>query len=88
MIHDVIDAKYCDSYRLEILFDNGKKGIIDLSRYIKKGGVFKKFQDVNFFKNFVVSKELGTVVWGNEIDIAPEVLYSDVTGTPLPAWMQ
>lgn len=88
MIHDVIDAKYCDNYQLEILFDDGKKGIVDLSRYAEKGGVFKKFKDLNFFKDFVVSKELGTITWGNEIDIAPEVLYSDATSTPLPAWMQ
>ncbi|MBU8901170.1 MAG: DUF2442 domain-containing protein [Victivallales bacterium] len=88
MIHDVIDAKYCNNYRLEILFDDGKKGIVDLSRYAEKGGVFKKFKDLIFFRDFVVSKELGTITWANEIDIAPEVLYSDATNTPLPAWMQ
>lgn len=87
MIHDVIDAKYCKDYQLEIFFDNGKNGIVDLSTYLNKGGVFKKFKDINFFKNFTVSEDLGTIVWGNEIDISPEALYANATGSPLPAWM-
>ena len=88
MIHDIIDAKYCKNYQLEIYFDDGKKGIVDLSSYLDKGGVFKKFQDINFFKNFIVNRELGTIVWGDDIDIAPEILYSYATGAPLPTWMQ
>jgi hypothetical protein len=35
----------------------------------------EKFQDLNFFTQFTVSKDLGTIVWGNEIDISPETLY-------------
>jgi len=34
-----------------------------------------------------VNEELGVLTWGDEIDIAPEVLYSEATGSPLPRWM-
>jgi hypothetical protein len=40
-----------------------------------------------FFKNFAINEELGVLTWGDEIDIAPETLYSEVTNAPLPEWM-
>ena len=75
MLYDVTKVKYLEKYKLQIEFENGCKGIVDFSEYPNKGGVFTKFKDLDFFKNYSVSKELGTIVWGNEIDIAPETLY-------------
>jgi len=75
MLCDVITAKLLNDYRLEVVFEDNKRGIIDFSEYLSKGGVFEKFKDINFFRNFTVSKDLGTIIWGNEIDIAPETLY-------------
>ena len=50
-------------------------------------GVFKRFRDLTFFREFRVNEELGTLTWGDEIDIAPETLYAEATGAPLPDWM-
>ena len=77
MLYDVAEAKYKEYYKLEITFENGKKGIVDFSNYSKKGGVFKKFSNIEFFKQFTVSRDLGTLVWADEIDIAPETLYEN-----------
>ena len=76
MLYDVKRVNYIEEYTLEIEFENGYTGIIDLKDYKDKGGVFTQFNDLNFFRNYTVSKELGTIVWNNEIDIAPETLYS------------
>ena len=65
-----------------------KKGIVDFSEYLLKGGVFDRFKDIDFFKNFSVNDELGTLTWRNDIDVAPEKLYSKATGNPLPKWME
>ena len=75
MLYDVINVKYIENYKLKIEFENGYKGIVDFSEYPERGGVFSKFKDLAFFKDYSVSKDLGTIVWGNEIDIAPETLY-------------
>ena len=75
MLYDVINAEYLEDYKLEIEFENGCKGIVDFLNYTQRGGVFSKFQDLIFFTNFKISKDLGTIVWGDEIDIAPETLY-------------
>lgn len=87
MIKDVIAATYKGEYKIEMTFEDGAKGIVDFSKYLSKGGVFQKFKNLEFFKNFKINEELGVIAWGNEIDIAPETLYCEATSAPLPDWM-
>jgi hypothetical protein len=88
MIPDVVSASYKGGYKIEVKFENGRKGIVDFSRYLEKGGVFDRFKDIDFFKNFKINRELGVLTWQDEIDIAPETLYAEATGTPLPHWTE
>ena len=87
MIHDVVTAEYRGDYRIEVCFDDGKRGIVDFAKYLDKGGIFERFRDLKFFKRFNIDRELGVLTWGGEVDVAPETLYSEATGTPLPEWM-
>ena len=87
MTPDVVAAEHRDGYRIELAFDNGRRGIVDFSKYLLRGGVFKRFQDMEFFLSFRVNEELGVLTWGDAVDIAPETLYSEATGEPLPEWM-
>jgi len=86
-MHDVKSAKYLDDYKIEVTFDNGRSGIADFSAYPSRVGIFAKFRDMNFFKSCRVNHELGVLAWGDDIDIAPETLYSMATGESLPEWM-
>jgi hypothetical protein len=88
MYIDIISAKYKGGYKIELTFENGRSGVVDFTKYIEKGGVFSKLSDIGYFKHFQVNKELGVLTWDEEIDVAPEVLYSESTGEPLPEWMQ
>jgi len=88
MLIDLVSAVYRGDYKIELTFEDGKNGIVDFSSYIEKAGVFNRFKDINYFKKFKVDPEVKTLVWGNEIDIAPEVLYSQATNSQLPEWMQ
>ena len=87
MLKDVISANYSGGYKIEVTFEDGATGIIDFSKYLDKGGVFEKFEDMEFFKNFKINEELGVLTWGDEVDIAPETLYAEATSSPLPKWM-
>jgi hypothetical protein len=82
MLYDVISAIHKGDYKIELTFDDGKKGIIDFSKYLLRGGVF------DIFKDFSVNNEIGMLTWQNDIDIAPETLYSKATGCPLLKWMK
>jgi hypothetical protein len=53
---------------------------------VGRGGVFAALEEIEFFKQVKVDPEIGTLVWPNEVDFCPDVLYSEATGTPLPAF--
>lgn len=88
MIHDLVAAVYRGGYQIELEFDDGARGVVDFTRYLERGGVFERFRDMEFFRGFSVNKELGTLTWADEVDIAPETLYAEATGGVLPAWME
>jgi len=88
MLKDVVSAIYKGEYKIEVTFEDDVTGIVDFSKYLSKGGLFKKFKDIEFFKNFSINNELGVLTWGDEeVDIAPETLYAEATSSPLPDWM-
>jgi len=88
MTHDIIDAVYKGDYLIELIFDDGKRGIVDFSKYLKRGGVFRKFKSIEYFRSFQINRELGVLTWSDELDIAPETLYAEATGARLPSWME
>ena len=59
-----------------------------LSLYLKMGGVFERFKNIEFFKKFTINEELGIITWQDELDVSPETLYSEATGAPLPSWVE
>ena len=77
---DVIEVKHLDGHRLEIAFENGERGIVDLKNYALKGGVFVQFSNLDFFRQVRVNKDLGTICWPGGADIAPETLHQMVRG--------
>ena len=88
MYHDITDIRILDDYKLQLTFDDGKSGILDCKPFIEKGGVFSRLRDPEFFRRVYIHKELGVLTWDDEIDIAPETVYSLATGSPLPEWME
>ena len=81
----ITDVKYMEGYKLEVTFESGEKGIIDLKDYSKRGGVFKNFSDLEYFRKVYV--EHGVLCWPGDVDIAPETIYSMATGKPLPDYL-
>ena len=74
MILHVTDAKYLDGYKVEVSFNDGRKGIADLSEALR-GHVFQPLKDISIFAQLKLDKELDTISWPNGADIAPEYLY-------------
>lgn len=71
-------------HRMRLTFEDGATGEIDLSHWEWRG-VFAPLADPEFFAQATVESELGTVVWPNGADIAPETLHKWVLAGREPA---
>ncbi|MBI5243091.1 MAG: DUF2442 domain-containing protein [Elusimicrobia bacterium] len=65
-------------YRLEIAFDDGVTGMVDLSDLAGKG-VFALWRDRHAFESVRIGSS-GELVWGDQIDLCPDALYLKATG--------
>jgi len=68
-------AKYIDSYKVWLKFNDGIEGIVDLESTITndRRDIFRQLHDRQHFMKFKV--EADTLVWENGLDLAPEYLY-------------
>ena len=84
MFPRVTHVWHVGEYRLELSFTDGTRGELDLKgRIVGRGGVFGPLENPDFFKQVRVDPDAGTIVWPNEVDFCPDVLYSLVTGKPI-----
>lgn len=77
MIPRVTEARYVSGRTIWLRFSDGAQGEVDLSVEIH-GEMFEPLEDIEYFRNFEVNRELGTIVWPNGADFAPEFLRSSV----------
>jgi hypothetical protein len=84
MLKDVIAATPLSGYRLDLRFEDGVEGIVDIAQCVSFTGVFAPLRDAKEFAAVQVNPELGTVCWPCGADLDPDVLYAMVTGAPVP----
>jgi hypothetical protein len=85
MLRDVIAVEPLNDYRLHLTFSDGTEGDVDVAELVTFTGVFEPLRSRSFFEQVVIHPELGVICWPNGADLDTEVLYSEVTRTPLPA---
>ena len=71
---EIIEAKYVDDYCVYVVFNDGRKGVVDLKEALW-GTVFEPLRDKKLFSQLSVSSILHTVTWPNDADLAPEYVH-------------
>ena len=71
-------VKTLPGYRLDLEFDDGVRGVVDVSEDVGKG-VFAFWRDPFVFEQVSIGSS-GELVWGDRIDLCPDALYLKVTG--------
>lgn len=84
ILHNLMNVDVLDGYRLRLRFEDGAEGDVDVTDLVPFEGVFAPLRDRAAFTAVRVDPDLGTIVWPNGADLDPAVLYSKVTGAPLP----
>jgi Protein of unknown function (DUF2442) len=70
----VTGAEVIGDHRIHLVFDDGSDGDVDFSGRDWRG-VFEPLRDPAYFRRMTVDPELGTIVWPNGADFAPETLH-------------
>ena len=85
MFPRITQVRYIREYRLELTFAADVRAEMNFrKKVVGRGGVFKPLEDLEFFRQVRVDPESGTLTWPNAVDLDPDVLYSEATGTPIP----
>ena len=74
----ITSAKPLSEFLLELQFDDGTSGVVDLSGLAGRG-VFAAWNPPGVFEQVTVT-EFGGVAWPGEIDLCPDALYLQATG--------
>jgi hypothetical protein len=75
--YDVRSVEYLGGYRLRVSFADGTVRVVDLEATLSEpvGPMFEPLRDVEFFALATVDAEIGTVIWPNGADLAPDALH-------------
>ena len=76
MLRDIVEVRPLGGYRLYLRFEDGVAGELDFAGRLRFEGVFAQVR---------INPELGTVVWPNGADLDADVLYAELSGTPIAA---
>ncbi len=68
------NAKYIDDFKIYLQFNNNREGEVDLKEFIEKTPLkpFKRLKKREKFRDFKVDY---TLIWDEDLDLAPEYLY-------------
>ncbi len=76
----LVEARYVRGFVIWLRWSDGSQGEVDLAGELH-GPVFEPLRDPAYFRSFIVSPEMHTIVWPNGADLAPEFLH-DRTRVP------
>jgi Protein of unknown function (DUF2442) len=73
---DVAEVHVVGDYRIQVRFNDGTVGIVDLSQLIRsdEAGVFAELREPHIFS--AVAVDFGAVTWPGGIDLAPDAMYA------------
>jgi hypothetical protein len=72
----VIKVTALEDFILEVVFDNGQEGQLDMKPYLDLG-VFRRLREPGAFQ--AVKTPFDTVEWDCGVDLDPEFLYAEMT---------
>ena len=78
MLYRIVKLTVLPKYKLQIEFEDGAAGIVDLADDLY-GPMFESLKDEAVFRTAFLD-EFGTVCWPNGADYAPDTMYDMVTG--------
>ena len=86
-MHRVVKVTPLPQYHLHVEFDDGAAGTVEIFPRLS-GPVFEPLRDEAVFRQVTIDEESGAVCWPSGPDLAPDAMYSRITGKPMFAERQ
>ncbi|GHT21256.1 hypothetical protein FACS189430_00990 [Bacteroidia bacterium] len=86
MIAKPISVKALENYTIFVCFDDGTRGVIDLS-HLAHRGIFRAWENNDLFR-YVHINDFGAIAWTDDIDLCPDSLYLQLKGLTFEQWQQ
>jgi hypothetical protein len=84
MLKDAVLVRPLNDHRLFVRFEDGAEGEIDMAALVSFSGVFALLREKTVFDKVRVNPELGSIEWECGADLDTDVVYSVITGQPIP----
>ena len=75
MLHQVVSVEWVRGTILQLTFEGGHVGTLELSKLVTFDGYLSKLKNEDFFRKVSINTELGTICWPDEIDFCPDSLH-------------
>ena len=83
MLKDIVEVRPLGGHRLFLRFEDGVAGELDFANRLRFEGVFAPLRDPATFAQVRLDAELGIISWPNGADLDPDVLYAELSGSPI-----
>jgi hypothetical protein len=80
----ITNVQALGGHRLRLRFDDGAVGEVDLAGTTEFVGLMRPLKNPAEFAKVQLNAEFGTIGWDNGVELDSHVLYSQITGAPLP----
>ncbi len=87
MIAKPLEVKAESKYSLWLRFNDGTKGVVDLSHLAHKG-IFNQWEKEDLFLHPYIDKETSAIAWNSELELSPDALYLKLKGKTFEVWKQ
>ena len=74
MFPKLLSVHTAGNYQLQLQFDDGTKGIADVS-HLAGRGIFKQWDENELFQKVKIDPETNALVWNDMLDLDPDNLY-------------
>ena len=81
-MHRVVKVTALPQYCLQVEFNDGVAGVVEIFPRLS-GPVFEKLRDETVFRQVTIDPETGAVCWPDGPDLAPDAMYSRLSGKPI-----
>lgn len=74
MFPKLLSVQVAGNYSLHLQYEDGTKGVADLS-HLAGRGIFKQWDENNLFQKVRIDPETNALVWNDILDVDPDNLF-------------